>query len=311
MATVTTGIHHISAITGDAQETIDFYYGVLGLYLVKQTLEKEDPGTYNLYFGNETGEPGTLLIMHTWGESYPGQVGDGQVAEVTFKVPTGSLSFWEKRLAKKEVPYKVFDHFERPVIRFKDPFGMTLNIVESETARKRKGSHPGVSEPNAIDGFSSVTLYTTSSQKTSDFLEHAMGYNKSEIEKDLVRFTTPDDAHVIDMRIMSEGRGLPGVGTFNHVAFGVISAQDLLTWKQALESHKYMVSLVQDETYFQSIAFHEPGEVLFKLATIRPGLSVDEPIDALGEEVIIPEPFRRHKEDVLSYLAPLERKKEV
>ena len=163
----TAGIHHITAIVGHPQENIDFYAGVLGLRLVKQTVNFDDPGTYHLYFGDGGGKPGTIITFFPWANAYQGRIGDGQVGVTTYVVPAGALNFWVNRLAKFAIPFKKAERFGEQVIQFDDPHGLHLEIVARAEGEQNNWTFGGVTPEVAIKGFGGATLYSSAPEETA------------------------------------------------------------------------------------------------------------------------------------------------
>jgi glyoxalase family protein len=165
------GIHHITAIVGHPQENVDFYAGVLGLRLVKQTVNFDDPGTYHLYFGNEGGKPGTIITFFPWAGAHQGTIGGGQVGVTSYVVPKGAMGFWEKRLEKFNISFSKLERFGEEYLKFDDPHGLHLEIVEREEGEVNTRNFGGVTSEFAIKGFGGATLLSNQPQKTAELLE--------------------------------------------------------------------------------------------------------------------------------------------
>jgi glyoxalase family protein len=204
----TMGIHHITAIVGHPQENVDFYAGVLGLRLVKQTVNFDDPGTYHLYFGNEGGKPGTIITFFPWAGARHGKIGDGQVGVTSYVVPKGSFDFWKNRLEKFNVTYTEMNRFGELYLVFDDPHGLHLEIVEREEGEANPWKFGDVTPDVAIKGFGGATLFSSQPDKTADVLENVMGLERIGTEDDFVRFrSSADIGNIIDLKLTPMGRG--------------------------------------------------------------------------------------------------------
>lgn len=301
------GIHHITAIVGDPQENVDFYAGVLGLRLVKKTVNFDDPGTYHLYFGDETAKPGTIITFFPWGNAYKGKIGDGQVGVTSFAVPSGALEFWEKRFEKFKVPFSKTTRFEEQYLTFDDPHGLHLELVERQQGEPNTWSIGEVTEEVAIKGFGGATLYTANAEKTAELLETVMGLEKNGEEEDLMRFRAAGDlGNIIDVKLSRVGTGQMGVGTVHHIAWRAQDDADQLDWKQQVETYGLGVTPVQDRNYFNAIYFREYGDILFEIATDPPGFAIDESPEALGEALMLPAQHERHRKNLQRDLPPIQ-----
>lgn len=299
----TKGIHHITAIVGNPQENVDFYAGVLGLRLVKKTINFDDPGTYHFYFGNEVGKPGTIITFFPWPGGRRGKIGDGQVGVTSYVIPKGSMSFWENRLEKFNVPFSKIERFGEPYLRLSDPHGLQIELVEREEGENNKWSFGGVASDVAIKGFGGAILFSSSPEKTAELLENELGLELVGKEGEWIRYRSIGDiGNVIDLKTIPTGRGQMGVGTVHHIAWRSEDDEDQLDWKKRLEQHGYQVTPVQDRKYFHSIYFREQGKILFEIATDPPGFAIDEGKEKLGENLMLPEwyePYRKRLEQVL------------
>ncbi|WP_191559422.1 ring-cleaving dioxygenase [Metabacillus idriensis] len=303
MTKKTSGIHHITAMVGHPQENADFYAGVLGLRLVKQTINFDDPGTYHLYFGDEAGNPGTIITFFPWPDAYQGRIGDGQVGVTSYVVPSGSMDFWEKRLEKHNVPFTKMERFGEQYLEFDDPHGLHLEIVEREEGERNTWEFGGVTSDVAIKGFGGATLLSGQPEKTADLLENIMGFEKIGQEGDFIRFrSSAEIGNRIDLKMTSIGRGQMGVGTVHHIAFRAENDEDQLEWQKHVAAGGYQVTPVQDRQYFNAIYFREHGEILFEIATDPPGFAHDEEI--LGEKLMLPKWYEPQRDKIEKVLAP-------
>lgn len=301
------GIHHISAIVGPPQENIDFYAGVLGLRLVKRTVNFDDPGTYHLYFGDEGGHPGTIITFFPWTGARQGVIGDGQVGVTSYAIPEGALVFWENRLEKFKIPFKKSTRFGEEYLAFDDPHGLHLEIVERPEGEKNTWEFGGISSNAAIKGFGGATLLSKQPEKTAELLENVMGLEKVEEEGDLLRFRSSNDiGNVIDLKQTTSGSGQMGVGTVHHIAWRAKDDQDQLEWKKRVEGLGYGVTPVQDRNYFNAIYFREHGEILFEIATDPPGFAHDESYETMGERLMLPDRYEQYREQLERRLMPIQ-----
>jgi glyoxalase family protein len=310
MSKKTMGIHHITAIVGHPQENVDFYAGVLGLRLVKQTVNFDDPGTYHLYFGNEGGKPGTIITFFPWAGARPGVIGDGQVGVTSYVVPKGAMEFWENRLEKFNIPFTKMERFGEQFLEFDDPHGLHLEIVEREAGEVNTWTFGEVTPEVAIKGFGGATLFSTQPSKTAELLETVMGLELVGKERDLARYSsTADIGNIIDIKLTPNGRGRMGVGTVHHIAWRAIDDQDQLDWQKYVASKGYGVTPVQDRNYFNAIYFREHGEILFEIATDPPGFAHDESQETMGEKLMLPEQYEQHRGQLERALIPFEVRK--
>lgn len=306
----TAGIHHITAIVGQPQENVDFYAGILGLRLVKQTVNFDDPGTYHFYFGDEEGTPGTLITFFPWAGAKNGVIGDGQVGVTSYAIPKGTMDFWERRLQKFEIPFTKQERFGEPVLTLKDPHGLNLELEEREEGNSNTWSFGGVTPDVAIKGFARATLYSSRPEQTREMLEHLMGFEKVDEEEDYIRFrSSADIGNTVDVKQTRGKRGQMGAGTVHHIAFRAKDDADQLEWKSHLSINGYMVTPVQDRNYFNSIYFREHGDILFEIATDPPGFAMDESKEELGSNLKLPEQYESHREKIEKMLLPFEVRK--
>ncbi|MFE8698763.1 ring-cleaving dioxygenase [Cytobacillus sp. FJAT-53684] len=307
MSKKTMGIHHITAIVGHPQENVDFYAGVLGLRLVKQTVNFDDPGTYHLYFGNEGGKPGTIITFFPWAGARKGVIGDGQVGVTSYVVPTSSLDFWKKRLEQFNVSYTVMERFGEQYLKFDDPHGLHLEIVEREAGELNTWSYGEVIPEVAIKGFGGATLFSTQPEKTAELLEKVMGLEVVGHEEDLIRFrSSADIGNIIDLKLTPTGRGQMGVGMVHHIAWRATDDEDQLDWQRYVAENGYGVTPVQDRNYFNAIYFKEHGEILFEIATDPPGFAHDESEETMGERLMLPNQYEKYREQLERKLIPIE-----
>ncbi len=290
------GIHHVTAITADAQKNIDFYCGVLGLRLVKLTVNFDDPGSYHLYYGDELGRPGTIMTFFAWQGAYRGRIGPPQVTATAFAVPSGALEYWSKRLKEKGVePQTTADRFGEPVLGFSDPDGMPLEIIVSLEVVEPKGQ-PWAAGPvpveYAIRGFHGITISEEGYENTAKLLTDVMGFRAVGSAQNRFRYRAGSGAGfaaTVDLLCVPDGRhGNMGAGVVHHVAFRTLDDAQQINWRKELAGKGFNVSPVMDRTYFHSIYYREPGGVLFEIATENPGFTVDQPAPQLGTKLMLP-----------------------
>lgn len=317
MATRTiSGIHHVTAIASDPQKNLDFYTGVLGLRLVKLTVNFDDPGTYHFYFGNDEGSPGSILTFFPWPGASRGVVGNGQVSAATFAVPSGSLEYWTSRLAQQQVrTADAGTRFGERVLRLADPDGLPLEIVATPHADPARAWRAGpVAAEHAICGFHSATLSEEGYEQTAALLVDEMGLLAVGSEGNRYRYAAAGRGAgtIVDVLCAPDARaGRSGAGTVHHIAWRTADDAQQIAWRTALVQGGYNVTPVIDRIYFHSIYFREPGGVLFEIATDPPGFAVDEPREHLGERLMLPpwlEPERAAIERSLPRLARAERR---
>lgn len=303
----TAGIHHITAIVGDPQENVDFYAGVLGLRLVKQTVNFDDPGTYHFYFGNEGGQPGTIITFFPWPNAYQGKIGAGQVGVTSYVIPAGAMAFWRERLQKFNVPFTELERFGEHYLEFDDPHGLHLELVEREAGGTNAWTFGGVTPEVAIKGFGGATLLSAQPAKTAELLEKVMGLEPVATEGDIARYrSTAEIGNVIDLKLTAVERGEMGVGTVHHIAWRAKDDQDQLDWQDYVYANGYGVTPVQDRNYFNAIYFREHGEILFEIATDPPGFAHDESMETMGTHLMLPAQYEPHREQIERVLLPFE-----
>lgn len=307
MTQKTAGIHHITAFVKNAQENVDFYAGLLGLRLVKKTINFDAPEVYHLYFGDQAGSPGTAITFFPWSTSRKGRVGGGQVGYTTFVVPQGALGFWEERLHKFGVAFTRVERFGETYIQFKDQDGLQLEIVEREQGPESKWSFGGVPTDKAIKGFGGAILYSVAPEKTMQVLENLMGLEKVAKDGDLVRFrATGEIGNYIDIHATAVPRGAGGAGTVHHIAWRAKDDQDHQQWRERVEQYGMQPTDIVDRQYFNAIYFREEGEILFEIATDTPGFDRDEPFETLGEKLMLPEWYEPYRSQIEQGLAPIQ-----
>jgi glyoxalase family protein len=285
------GIHHITAIASDPQRTLDFYTQVIGLRLVKLTVNFDDSGTYHFYFGDDVGSPGTILTFFPWPDVPQGKIGTGQVTAIAFEVPAESLEFWSKRLRDRALDTGgVEERFGEKVVGFRDPDGLRLELVGVSRAANRPASDSSlIPREHALRGFHSATLSERDAAATERLVEF-MGFTRIDEAAHRLRYQASGrDASIIDIVGESQTpRGDLGAGIVHHIAFRTPTDNEQERWRRELTPRVREVTPVIDRLYFHSIYFREPGGVLFEIATDPPGFAIDEAVDHLGERLMLP-----------------------
>jgi glyoxalase family protein len=292
------GIHHVTAICGDPQRNVEFYTGVLGLRLVKRTVNFDDPGSYHLYYGDGLGSPGTIMTFFAWilppMVTAKGRQGTGQIATTSFRIPEASLDFWVDRLAATGMD---FDgpalRFGEAVVSLVDPDGLELELIARGGGPQRAPWRDGpIPVEHAIRGFAGATLWLQGYQRTAVLLTQTMGLREVGSEGALFRFRVGDgdDAATLDLHCRPEADpGRMGIGAIHHIAWRTLDGAEQERWRAVLTEAGYDVTPVLDRKYFRSIYFREPGGVLFELATDPPGFTTDEAPDELGNQLTLPD----------------------
>ena len=303
-------IHHITAIAGDPQRNLDFYAGVLGLRLVKLTVNFDDPGSYHFYYGDEIGRPGSLLTFFPWPGAHRGRQGGGQIATVALTIPAGSLGFWVERLLSQGITYEgPSRRFDDQVLSLTDPDGLLLELVAGDASTSEQPWNEGpISPEHAVRGLHGATIWEDGDQGTGDLLTEMLGFQPNGEDKGLLRFQADANGSglVVNLRRASGfWRGAGGVGTVHHMAFRAASEADQLEQRSAIEALGLGITPVVDRQYFHSVYFREPGGVLFEIATDGPGFTIDEAPAELGSQLKLPPIYQGYREQIERALPPL------
>jgi glyoxalase family protein len=298
------GIHHVTAITGDAPRNVDFYVRVLGLRLVKKTVNQDDPTVYHLFYADERGSAGSDITFFEYPGARRGRAGAGMVHRVVFRVASQeALDFWEERLRAEDVPVS------RGEVRltFSDPegLGLELNLVETGD-EPLTAENPEIPTEHRIQGFDSVRAYTKEPEASRDFLEGALEFERRENDAYEVRGENRGGTYVYDP---TDERGIPGAGTVHHVAWAS-TPEEHEAWRQRVIDAGGSPTPVIDRFYFKSIYFREPSGVLFEIATIGPGFTTDEPLESLGERLSLPPNLEHLRDQVEPVLTPITNPRE-
>ena len=304
------GIHHITAVASSAAENLVFYEKTLGLRLVKQTVNFDDPHTYHLYYGDAQGTPGTILTFFPWENLPQGRPGAGMVTAVAFSIPSKAIDFWTQRLAAAGFKTKTEDRFGDPVVRFSDPHGLPIELIGISQRPSTMFWEDGpIAEVHAITGFHSATATLNRLDEIKGLLMDAMGMTLQSQEHNRYRFMMESHAapgHFYDVIFDPEAPiGRPGGGTVHHIAFRTQDDESQAGWQSSLRKLGFGVTDIRDRNYFRSIYFHSPGGVLFEIATDPPGFSVDETVEELGASLKLPGQYEHMRDKIESQLPPL------
>ena len=305
------GIHHITAISGPAARNRAFHERLLGQRLVKRTVNFDDPGTYHLYYGDESGTPGSILTFFPWDHVAPGRVGAGETSETAFQVPKASLTGWTRRFAAAGVPFEpLLQRFGEPVLVFQDPDGMPLALVGIDGLEAASAWTPeGHEAAAAIRGFHGITITVADPVPTAAVLTNVLGFHEIAREGAITRYATPEAGMggTVDLKAAPElPRGRQGGGSVHHVAFRAVDDADQAAMVETLRrDHGLSTTEQKDRSYFRSVYLREPGGTIFEIATDIPGFAVDEATSELGQALKLPsflEPQRRKIEAALPAL---------
>ena len=304
------GLHHITAIAGNAKRNVKFYTDTLGLHLVKKTVNFDDPNTYHLYYGDKTGAPGTILTFFPWEGITAGRRGARQATEIGYSIPEGSLDFWLKRMDDHNIIHnKVAEKFGEQYLTVLDPDGLKLELTVAKNADNRlPWETTAIKADNAIKGFHNVTITTNKIEPTAKILTEVLGYKLLEQHVNRYRFVTDtvENANIVDLvEVAGEIAGHVAGGSVHHVAFRVIDEKTLMEYREKIAALGLHITDKIDRNYFYSLYFREPGGVLFEIATDNPGFAVDEPVDELGTHLMLPPQYESRRADIEQQLPQL------
>jgi glyoxalase family protein len=304
------GLHHITAIAGPAQENLDFYAGVLGMRLVKRSINQDDPGTYHLFYADAEGHPGTDLTFFPWAHMAPPRMGHGLAVEVALEVPRNTLEWWAARLEKYGTKIAAVEaRFGDRVLPVTDPHGLQLALTESGAPHQRAftpwdgGPVPGERQ---IRGLYGSRLWEREATPTIEFITGSLGFHRIAEENGWTRFGFANFPGVVDIRPAPDARrGAWGVGSVHHLAWAVEDDAEQLRVRAQVEAAGGRATPVIDRFWFKSVYFKEPGGVLFEIATLGPGFAVDEDARHLGESLVLPPWYERARPEIERVLPPL------
>lgn len=319
------GIHHVSAITANAKQNYDFYTHIMGMRLVKKTINQDDPSVYHLFYADEVGNPGTDLTFFEIPHAGTTYQGAGSISGTSLRVPDDdALEFWQSRFSEFAIDHDgITEQFGRKVIHFRDPEQQRLTLISDETNIGVSGGktwvHSSVPSDKGIVGLGPVTLTVKSSTPTVAILTEVLTF------KQIDSYPSAVDGHD-DILVFSTGEGgtgaeihletrddlpkeRPGRGSVHHVAFRVDNEEELAKWKDTLVAARLPNSGIVDRFYFKSLYFREPNGILFELATDGPGFTTDEDSEHLGESLALPPLFEDRRQEIEKHLKPLDTKK--
>ena len=303
------GLHHVTAIATDPQRNVDFYTQVLGLRLVKRTVNFDAPDTYHLYYGDQTGAPSTLLTFFPWRGVPRGRVGAGLTTATAFSVPPQSVGWWQQRLGALSVDAdSPVSREGEEVLRLRDPDGLVIDLVASPgDTRSGWDGAAGVPAEHAVRGLHSVTISETQLEPTQRLLTELLNMQPGGEARARSRFTMAGagGGTVVDVRADRSGPGLRAGGTVHHIAFRAPDFTTQARWREQLVEAGLRVTEIIDRRYFTSIYFREPGGVLLEIATDQPGFTIDEPLLALGQELKLPPWLEPSREEIAAALPPI------
>ena len=305
-----TGIHHVTAIASDPQANVDFYAGLLGLRLVKKTVNFDDPSAYHLYYGDETGTPGSIMTFFYWpGQGGRGRVGPGQMTALVFSVPPLALDYWQGRLARQGVAVERKTRFGEEVLTLADPDGIPVELAAVADDCRFGWAGAGVPASHALRGFHTAELTVRAAAPTEQLLAGAMGFRLVRREGNRARFEAAAGGSGCLVDVIGAPAAVPGTqgtGTIHHIAWRVPDDASELAMQAVLGDAGFGGSDVRDRNYFHSIYYRERGGILFEIATDVPGFPVDEPAATLGTALKLPRQFEPARQEIEAALPPLQ-----
>jgi glyoxalase family protein len=314
MSSAASGIHHVTAIAGKALRNFNFYTNTLGLRFVKKTVNFDDPSSYHFYYGDEAGNPGTILTFFPWEHAGPGRGGVGQTQQTAFRVPARSIGYWVHRFVANGVAHEALEkRFGETVLSFTDPDGMSLALVGVPGVEAEVGwSNGDIPTEHAIRGFHGVTLLLDSAEKTGAIIADVFGFVEDAREGSTIRYRAAGTGRGGLVNIYQAKGFLPGRmgrGSVHHIAFRARNdAEQAEMAGKLVHDHGIHPTEQKDRNYFRSIYFREPGGILFEIATDIPGFAVDEPLASLGQSLKLPAFLEPHRTDIENILPPLNEK---
>lgn len=301
-----TGLHHVTAIAGDTRKNVDFYAGILGLRMVKKTVNFDAPDVYHLYYGNQQGAPGTIMTFFPFENITRGTKGFGQMTVTSFSISSHSMDYWIKRLKRFDVHHTPpQERFAGEIfIRFADPDGLQIELVANKKDMREGFSYGQIPSEHSIKGFYAVTLSVKQHKETARVLTDLLNFDLLDETEHLLRFGN-SNGHFVDLfTSITQQRGIGGRGTVHHLAFATPNDATQQQLRDHIINMGLHVSPVMDRQYFHSVYFREPGGILFEIATNDIGFTIDEPIDKLGEELKLPHWEEKNRVAIESQLIP-------
>lgn len=300
------GLHHVTAMASSPQRNVDFYVGVLGLRLVKKTINFDAPDVYHLYYGDETGLPGSIMTFFPFNGIQPGRHGVGQAATTTFSIPKSAIDYWLKRFEQFEVSHKpAQERFDEVVIYFEDWDGLGLELIANDNDDRAPFTYGHIPLEHSIRGFYSVEVWENTYERTEALLVNQLDHHFVAEAGPRRRYATHEKGkpgQIIDIIWDAQKRsGVGGSGTVHHIAFDTPSDEDQMAVREKVMLAGLYPTQVLDRQYFHSIYFREPGGVLFEVATTPPGFLYDEEVAHLGESLKLP-PWEEHRRTYIEKL---------
>jgi glyoxalase family protein len=311
MTTSVHGIHHVTCIAGDVQENLDFYVALLGMRLVKKSVNQDDPGTYHLFYADRVGTPGTDFTFFPWPQMEPGRLGIGLTVEVSFAIPPGSLAYWQERLQQYGVEHGALEiRLGETTLPFRDVHGLQLALVETSDERQYVLWENGPVPPEyQLRGMHAVRLWERKLAYTQAILTQRMGFHFLSEEAGWHRYGVEGggSGKLIEIKeLPEEHRGQWGTGSVHHVAWRVKDSEEQMALREGIANAGLRPTPQIDRFWFKSVYFREPGGVLFELATDGPGFDRDEDMEHLGEQLILPPWLETQREEIEAALPSLE-----
>lgn len=303
-----TGIHHVTALAGSAQKNIDFYAGILGLRLVKKTVNFDAPEIYHFYYGNETGQPGSILTFFPYGDIMKGRHGKGMLNTTSFSVPASSTEYWETRLKKFNINYKKpQERFDEVFIYFEDEDGLGLELVFNDKDERKGFSYGNIPVENSVKGFYNVEIWEEGYERTAAILTQQLDHALIAEKGNRFRFAATDSpGNYVDILCAPDSlKGLGGNGTVHHIAFATANKKTQEEVRTKIAQRMLNPTPILDRQYFTSIYFREPGGVLFEVATEEPGFMIDEDKEHLGESLKLPSWYEKHRAAIEEAVVPV------
>jgi glyoxalase family protein len=293
METLINGLHHVTTLAGDAQRNVDYYTDILGLRLIKKTINFDAPDVYHLYYGDEAGSPGTILTFFPYGNLPRGRKGGGQLTYTAFSIPTNSLGFWIDRLHKFNIAYAgPYKRFNETCLRFEDFDGAGVELVANDDDTRTGWTGGHIPAEFVVRGFHTVELNEFKTDRTIQLLTEVMNHELVAEENGRFRFKAGvgGPGNYVDVQHgANDVRALQGAGSVHHVAFSTDNDDSQLAIRERVVEAGFNPTPVLDRNYFHSIYFREPGGILFEIATNPPGFAIDEPLSELGQHLKLPE----------------------
>lgn len=305
------GIHHVTAIASDPQANINFYAGLLGLRLVKKTVNFDDPSAYHLYYGDAAGSPGSIVTFFYWprGQGSHGRIGNGQMTRLSLSAPAAAMPFWHERLRRHGVPASRNTRFGEDVLQFADPDGIPVEIVADAGDPRTGWTVPEIPTQSALRGLHAAELSVAKAAALERVIEGIMGYRRVRTDGNRTRFESGAGGPGTYIDVIAEPshpRGLGGVGTIHHIAWRATDDESLVEMRESLVRAGLNVSDVRDRSYFHSIYYREPNGILFEIATDVPGFAIDETPGSLGTALRLPPQFEGARQQIEELLPPLQ-----